>query len=305
MSATFEWVSSKTTSVEEIGSLVGRLRSEHRLWGPDAPYRVVSRGDENLVIDVADEFIVRVNVQPTPHRAVAVATESRLLARLRPELDVAVPDFLVTDEVAGVVVYRKLPGQPYLLSTRRSSSELGSPALTDRLGTVLRTLRRLSDVVDLPHDDHPLELWLVETTSTANRIDPYLPADQRGQIWRFLATPPPANPVHRTLCHNDLGAEHLLVDPPSGELSGIIDWTDAALTDPARDLALIYRDLGPGAATAVARIAGIGEPSLLERTAFLARCKWIEDYAYGIDQPGRAQYLDNAHKTFRHTFVTG
>ena len=35
--------------------------------------------------------------------------------------------------------------------------------------------------------------------------------------------------------HNDLSPDHLLVDPTTGELAGILDWTDATLGDAARD----------------------------------------------------------------------
>lgn len=35
--------------------------------------------------------------------------------------------------------------------------------------------------------------------------------------------------------HHDLSAEHLLADPATGRLVGILDWTDAILGDPARD----------------------------------------------------------------------
>jgi hypothetical protein len=38
--------------------------------------------------------------------------------------------------------------------------------------------------------------------------------------------------------------EHVLVDVEANAVTGIIDWTDAAIADPARDLALIYRDFG-------------------------------------------------------------
>lgn len=42
------------------------------------------------------------------------------------------------------------------------------------------------------------------------------------------------------LVHNDLWAEHILVDPRSGSVSGIIDWGDAVISDPAVDFASVY-----------------------------------------------------------------
>ena len=37
------------------------------------------------------------------------------------------------------------------------------------------------------------------------------------------------------MIHHDLSPEHLLADPETGRLVGILDWTDAILGDPARD----------------------------------------------------------------------
>ena len=37
--------------------------------------------------------------------------------------------------------------------------------------------------------------------------------------------------------HHDLTPDHVLVDPKTGQLRGILDWTDAILGDPARDFA--------------------------------------------------------------------
>ncbi len=48
----------------------------------------------------------------------------------------------------------------------------------------------------------------------------------------------------RVVAHADLGAEHILA--LDGRLTGIIDWSDAAITDPAVDFARVYRDFGPG-----------------------------------------------------------
>ena len=88
-------------------------------------------------------------------------------------------------------------------------------------------------------------------------------------------------------CHNDLGAEPRLVDE-AGAFHGVIDWTDAALTDPSVDLGRLLRDPEPE----------VVEP-LLERLPYdahlharidlRARCVVLEDLAYGLD-PGDERY---------------
>lgn len=47
-----------------------------------------------------------------------------------------------------------------------------------------------------------------------------------------------------TLVHRDLNSEHILFDPATGNLTGIIDWGDAGIDDPAVDFAGVRRQLG-------------------------------------------------------------
>jgi Phosphotransferase enzyme family len=93
-----------------------------------------------------------------------------------------------------------------------------------------------------------------------------------------------------------LGIEHVLVDPGSWTVTGIIDWADAAVVDPAIDFGLLYRDLGPDATRAA--MGGYRSEvndlvTLGERAVFYARCSLLEDLAYGI-QTGRDKYVDKS-----------
>jgi aminoglycoside phosphotransferase (APT) family kinase protein len=92
------------------------------------------------------------------------------------------------------------------------------------------------------------------------------------------------------LAHNDLGIEHVLVDPETLQVTGVIDWADAAIADPARDNALLYRDLGPAALEACARGA---DEAVLGRARFHARCGLLEDLAYGLEE-NRRPYVDKS-----------
>jgi aminoglycoside phosphotransferase (APT) family kinase protein len=285
-------------SRDEIGRLLNDLSSAHHLWRPDPDHQLLSLGAENLAIDVTGDFIVRINVQPPRERAASVGAEAALLRRLQPLIDIEVPDLLVAEQVSGLMIYRRLPGRPYLVTSRT-----GPDAMTDPLGRVLHTMHQLTGEVDVPDDHHPMDAWLADARSTAVQIDAHLRPEHRVGIRQLLTAAPPPDTGLTLLCHNDLGAEHLLVDD-SGALTGIIDWTDAAHTDPARDIAAIYRDLGPAVAVAVAQAAEIPDPAVMQRAHFLARCKWIEDFAYAVEnEPVRRPYLENAHRTFRHTFA--
>ena len=59
--------------------------------------------------------------------------------------------------------------------------------------------------------------------------------------------------VPRALLHRDVAPGHVLHDPASGALTGVIDFGDVALGDPARDLVYVYEDFGPAMLAAVLR----------------------------------------------------
>jgi aminoglycoside 2''-phosphotransferase len=49
-------------------------------------------------------------------------------------------------------------------------------------------------------------------------------------------------PYRPAILHADLSPEHVLVDPAAGAITGIIDWGDAVVGDPARDFIFLYED---------------------------------------------------------------
>jgi aminoglycoside phosphotransferase (APT) family kinase protein len=105
-------------------------------------------------------------------------------------------------------------------------------------------------------------------------------------VEEFLDAAPPRDAYVPVFSHNDLGIEHVLVDPVAWTVSGIIDWSDAAIVDPAYDFGLLYRDLGPGALDAVLRgyRTELNDVAALrQRAGFYARCSAFEDLAYGLE----------------------
>lgn len=106
-------------------------------------------------------------------------------------------------------------------------------------------------------------------------------------------------------CHNDLGTEHILVEPRSDTISGVIDWTDAAIADPVVDLALIYRDLGPEVLDlTLESYGGRFDDVDRERAVFYAGCSLLEDIAYGV-RTGADRYLEAGLAHLGRTFGAG
>jgi aminoglycoside phosphotransferase (APT) family kinase protein len=96
----------------------------------------------------------------------------------------------------------------------------------------------------------------------------------------------------------------LLVDVEAWTVTGVIDWADAAITDPARDLAMIYRDLGPDVFDlTLEHYGGRFDDADRGRAAFYARCKLLEDAAHGFAAPDARRYAETALAHLDRTFA--
>lgn len=176
-----------------------------------------------------------------------LAAEARLMPRLAPLLPLAVPvPEVVSDDGPWRVRHRLVPGEPIV--THRLDAADGR-----RVGEFLRALH------DAPPgtwagtgitavDDRVREVELMRTT-----VLPLLPADLQEEAAALLDRCRAASHP-RVLRHGDLGPEHLLTT--GGRVTGVIDWTDTALGDPALDLSwLVHRT---PAAFAEALVAAYG-----------------------------------------------
>jgi aminoglycoside phosphotransferase (APT) family kinase protein len=152
----------------------------------------------------------------------------------------------------------------------------------------------MADLIDT--DDEPLAEWRRDAAETYPRVAAQVPLGHRRAIKAFLDASPPDDGYTLAFSHNDLGIEHVLVDPGTWTVTGVIDWSDAAIDDPAYDFGLIYRDLGPRALDAAVgsyRTDANDVERLRQRAVFYARCSVFEDLAYGVET-GQSRYVDNS-----------
>ncbi|GAA5440960.1 hypothetical protein Dcae01_02488 [Deinococcus caeni] len=97
--------------------------------------------------------------------------------------------------------------------------------------------------------------------------------------------------------HGDFVAEHVSLDG-QGRLSGVLDWSDAALGDPARDLAGLIH-WGNAGLLAAARVAyaasGPSCGAVWERAAWYALCRALGDLAFAVGE-GPPAYLGSGRR---------
>lgn len=237
-------------------------------------------GLDNVAYEVNGDLIVRFGTGANADR------EARLLTAVGNFSPLPVPVPCFTD--AGCLAYPKLPGVPLL-----DAAGVDGVPVAAALGGFLAALHaapveRMAKLVET--DDLPVDEWRREARETYSAVSANISSAYRRRVEAFLETPPPEDPHTLAFSHNDLGIEHVLVEPLSGAITGVIDWSDAAIVDPAYDFGLIHRDLGPAALDAALATYGATPAGLRERAVFYARCSLFEDMAYGLET-SRERYV--------------
>lgn len=261
----------------------------------------LGEGWDNLVYEVNGDLVVRKSKEADrERRAESIRREAELLAVVAELSTLPVPAPIFVDFEGGVLAYRKLPG-----SGLHEVPVTKPRTLARVLGGFLTTLHRaplaaVERFVD--RDTETLAAWLADAHGAYREVRNLIPRSARTRIEPFFDELPPANPEAVVFCHNDLGAEHVLIDPVTNNITGVIDWADAAIADPVHDLALLYRDLGPGTFELIvddydAPLDGAAR----DRVVFYARCALLGDIAYGV-RSGASRYSDAALRHIEWTF---
>jgi aminoglycoside phosphotransferase (APT) family kinase protein len=237
----------------------------------------LGQGLDNTTFLVED-LVVRVS------KSQGLAAEARLLDVVAPRVSVPVPQPRFVDDELGIIAYRLLPGEPLL-------GKSAFPGLAHRLGRFLRELHSidpagLGDL--LPRDDADPGEWLKEL-------------DGPPDLLALLSATVPRPGDEYALVHCDLGAEHLLA--VGEDLTGVIDWSDAAFADPALDFARLYRDFGRDFLVSVVdAYGGLRDPGrTVQRIVYYARCAALEDLEYGRTS-GLGAYANAAEASIRRLF---
>ncbi len=135
------------------------------------------------------------------------------------------------------MVQRRLPGMDL------AHARLDDPAVTtswESAGAVLATLHQ-TPIPDLTGDIIPVDLPTDQPSDHLARMarDGIFDRATIDTLEQLLGRLPPFAPerIEPVLIHGDIADRNVLVTPGTGKLTGLIDWGDSALADPAQDFA--------------------------------------------------------------------
>lgn len=238
------------------------------------------QGWDNQTVIVEGRWVDR-----RPRRPEAVAPlrrEAQILPRLADRLPLIVPRPVLLSEDPLWVRHALVPG-------RSADSDALSAEDGAAVGRFLRILHDTptAEVAELPPPSEQHRSFLAVLDDFRARVLPLLPGDRQPAAAALLDQA--AQPTPSVLIHGDLGPAHLLL--ADGRVTGVIDWGDMCLGDPADDLAWLLNGTSEAFAEALASEYG-ATPALRDRALTWHRLgPWWEVLA-GLDHLGSA-YVDS------------
>ena len=202
--------------------------------------------------------------------------ERRLLAELADTLSVAVPrpEYVAEGCEAFPMpffAYRKLAGLPLEAATL---DEQHREAIAGQLGSFLSELHRFPPerAAKLGVPRYSAEGWrqyYADFREQCGRdVSPLLSADERDRVeafWESFLGDDRYFRFQPVLIHADLGLEHILLDQEREKITGVIDFADASVGDPALDFVGIDEGL---------RQAALASYNLPIDDTLLSRADW-------------------------------
>jgi aminoglycoside phosphotransferase (APT) family kinase protein len=261
----------------------------------------IEGGWDYVVFEVNGAWIVRI-----PRRTEVegwLRKEIRLLPAISPLLPLPVPRFEVVvdgDEAQPFVAYRKLPGRALDAALRGT---VDAPSLGAALGSFLAALHAfpVPRATRFTRADPESQGWLEQQEElrerSAREVYPLLEPDERTRADRvFEEYFSSVDDISLALVHGDLGPDHVLCSTHT--VTGVIDWSDATIGDPAIDLAWPTHATPREFAEALLEAYGPDSAGPSERSPYYYRVAHLHEVLHALDH-NDAALLEHGLRAFR------
>jgi aminoglycoside 2''-phosphotransferase len=245
--------------------------------------QLLGAGTDSAAFRVDGEWVVRFPLVRDAQRT--LSTELALLPELAPALPVAVPRPELVGEREGELVfaaYRALEGEPLSDAALSALPASARARALDELAALLDAIHRFP-VERAQAAGVSFELlkggYHGAQESLASELDPAERPAIASQRRAFEDVQP--RPFEPVLLHADIKPAHLMHDPSTGALTGLLDWGDASLGHGDFDLAIISAFCGPRTLQGVLdRMDDADAARASASIPFLLTLRWAQDALY-------------------------
>lgn len=208
------------------------------VFAEGAAVELIEAGWDSRVLEVGGQWIFR--FARRPEIVAQFRKELLLLPMLAGRLPVPLPypEFARLDDPKySCMGYRKLRGNA--LSRKTATKEVAVQVgkfLNSLHGFPLEAVAQLGLEVLEPDrwHAHYLDFYRWVRQNVLPQVSEEIERKVRN-LWESFLNSEVYFRFNPVFIHGDLGVEHILIDPVSGRLAGVIDWGDACIGDPALD----------------------------------------------------------------------
>jgi aminoglycoside 2''-phosphotransferase len=260
-------------------SLAGALIAAQFPQLVPATVRYLGEGYDSWAFDVNGEWVFRFPKRPDVEAHLLI--EMRVLPLLARGAPVAAPDFSFSGRASAdfprqFAGYRKIVLAQFLswLHAFPTSAAAGAAVPQTSPDALL----------------HEIMEDALGDFERVRQVAPGAPLDEWHAYLR-RGVDSPARVARAALVHGDLAAEHILLDPETSGVTGVIDWSDVSLGDPAVDIAGLFHWGGDRLVAEVLSLYSPGcDRDTLSRARFIAACRGAADVTFGIEMH-RPEYV--------------
>ncbi len=200
---------------------------------------LVNKGGDHLVAVADNMWVFR--FPKTERQVKSFSDEIAILKALEEKVSVKIPDYEYVSKEKDFGGYKMIEGEELSIERFEDLSEEEKKTIAKQLGNFLSTVHslpvKMAESFQLCNSPKASQSKYINGRREviAEHIDPELIKKIDGFYKQFLKIEPP----NTTVIHGDLGGDHVLSTPEKG-VSGVIDFGDVAVGDPASDFSFLW-----------------------------------------------------------------
>lgn len=274
-------------------------------------YKQNEEGWDNVAVIVNDELLFR--FPRKQEYAMRIPLEKELCAILTQSLqEIEVPQYHLiykneSDEVPLCSYYTLIHGEPLKTETVATLEDPELKAIITQLATFLAVLHSipLNEVTTLCF---PIEKTCTYWKELQTKLNQYLTTNLTSlqklalnrlfeNFFACLAT----STFQNTIIHADFTHHHILFNKQNKRISGVIDFGDAQIGDPAFDFAGLYYDFGHEFTTSVyeqySTLISHHDPLLIHRiTTFYQYSPLLHNIIYNFESENELEFITSTEQ---------
>ncbi len=270
---------------------------------PVESIRMVDFGWTNQILVLDRRYVVK--IPRFPEAARWVEKEIELTRELRGTIPVRIPAYVGTLYNGNLVAaaYDFLEGSLFTTQPVDEGVDKVEPAnylvgdlgqdIAGQIGSILSSihnvpLARVEKILERHVEsdwDTKIINWISQCKKTAERVFQGQLRDRCVGFLSSIETEFSGFGFKQKFIHGDFGGWNMLFSPEQARLTGLLDWADARLGDPAKDFTELIYDFGRGFAEKVLDQYGRdGDPEIISRAELYLKLNGFQDLEFGLEK---------------------